>query len=623
MASGTQTHASTFSVVGLSGSSANLTFDLTEQIDGTTLDVGLTLAVYVDVDRNPGGVFESFGGTVDAQAAGSTLLLTLDPAPAPEHEVRVALTAGVLSTRGNPLVGGAHSYPLSFASNLPGAVFEGRVTPARVTAAATAAAGNDDHGDDGVTATNLVLNQAEPGAIDAENDVDWFALTLDAGADYVFETTSNGDTTLTLYGASGAELAFNDDANGLASRIDFTATTDGVHHLQVAGYGTTTPTYTITATHTVPAPTPTPTPTPAADDHAGDLAGGTPLARGSDAAGRIEIAGDTDVFRVWLDRNVHYTVTTASQGDTTLRVLDPSGAEVGFNDDDPQGGRTSRLGFQATTSGVFGLVVAAYSSNTLDYTVRAEQSPAAPPAPQFDPSTFVLHTGEDPWHIDFVTRRDLFEDDMRGHGLVSGDADTDRLARDRLIYLVLGHASEKYNREADGQPTPGAWRISFVSDDPPGRPGRSYSREVVGGRDNDSRSTLGVSYLDPGNRRMEDNGRLGELGIYSEVIFGRNSVLSPALRASDRRYLDGTYRLGDGGDDRRFRQVLDVIDDWAHALACIVSHEVGHSVGLNHDESDTLGIMQAQVGRWLLSNRRAHFSTVSADILDANLGVAR
>ena len=61
-------------------------------------------------------------------------------------------------------------------------------------------------------------------------DEDWVFFVATSGATYRIETTSlvgGADTTLALHSDCGSELAFNDDAIGLASRIDWTATENG------------------------------------------------------------------------------------------------------------------------------------------------------------------------------------------------------------------------------------------------------------------------------------------------------------------------------------------------------------------------------------------------------------
>ena len=113
----------------------------------------------------------------------------------------------------------------------------------------------------------------------------------------------------------------------------------------------------------------------------------------------------------------------------------------------------------------------------------------------------------------------------------------------------------------------------------------------------------------------------GRLGVFSAVIYGRESVLRPSLRSSDLRYLDGSYVLGEGtaSEDRRFRDVLDALNDWAHALACIAAHEVGHSVGLSHDTQAGAGIMRPTISRYALSDRNFQFGSASAAVLDRSL----
>ena len=256
------------------------------------------------------------------------------------------------------------------------------------------------------------------------------------------------------------------------------------------------------------------------------------------------------------------------------------------------------------------------------------QPAPAPPAqgstpPGVRPSAFQPLPGTDVWHVDFEARAALLDDDFARHGLRSGDAATDRLARELVIGQALSWAAQKYGLTSRGEAVPGqSWRVSFTAASPGGAPGGTHSRHACGGRHVDSTSILGAALYDPGNQGREDNARAGRLGIFPRVIFGRRSTLDPALRASDRRFLDGTYVLGAGSadDDARLDALLRVAADWGHALGSVIAHEAGHSVGLPHDESDALGLMRAATGAQTLSDPRTRFSGPSAARLDQNLG---
>ena len=85
-----------------------------------------------------------------------------------------------------------------------------------------------------------IEHRPHDGEIEVSGEVDAYSFTAFAGVTYVIETTLGGlpDTTLTLYGTDGDTLiAFDDDGgNGLASRIVWTPSADGVYFLEVAAY---------------------------------------------------------------------------------------------------------------------------------------------------------------------------------------------------------------------------------------------------------------------------------------------------------------------------------------------------------------------------------------------------
>lgn len=93
----------------------------------------------------------------------------------------------------------------------------------------------------GTSGRLLVGAAATDGELDQTGDRDWYAVTVRAGENYVFETFGTGglndvDTTLTLRNASGDVLAYNDDSNATYSSIRFTAIQTGTVYLDVGGW---------------------------------------------------------------------------------------------------------------------------------------------------------------------------------------------------------------------------------------------------------------------------------------------------------------------------------------------------------------------------------------------------
>ncbi|MCZ6690961.1 MAG: hypothetical protein O7H41_15330 [Planctomycetota bacterium] len=225
----------------------------------------------------------------------------------------------------------------------------------------------------------------------------------------------------------------------------------------------------------------------------------------------------------------------------------------------------------------------------------------------------------DIWFVDFDTFG-TFNSDLGAHGLRGSDSTVARYSRDMVIGRILGYTGQKYLRGPDyGSPVSGAYKISFVAIRPPGNIGVSINRMCIGL----NRGGLwGVAWYDPGNLYREDDCSIGiPLGVFSGGIAGLNSYLSPGLGSADLPYVDGTYLLGtDPTQDSRFLRVRNVLEDWAHALAVVNSHEVGHSVGLPHHDSSNLNIMRSWASNAWASNRSVRFSSLNRQRLNGNLG---
>lgn len=87
------------------------------------------------------------------------------------------------------------------------------------------------------------------GTISSSTDQDFYRVSLIAGQTYVFEVRGGAsgpvsDSTLRLLDSGGTQIIYSDDTAGsLYSSITFTATSTGIHYLDVGGFGTSTGSY--------------------------------------------------------------------------------------------------------------------------------------------------------------------------------------------------------------------------------------------------------------------------------------------------------------------------------------------------------------------------------------------
>jgi hypothetical protein len=108
---------------------------------------------------------------------------------------------------------------------------------------------NESEANNSALAANAAaLGDDFAGTISAGTDVDYVSFFASAGTalDATVVLGTLGDSTLALFDTNGiTQLAFNDDFDGLASRISFVIPVDGTYFLAVRGFGGETGTYTL------------------------------------------------------------------------------------------------------------------------------------------------------------------------------------------------------------------------------------------------------------------------------------------------------------------------------------------------------------------------------------------
>lgn len=224
---------------------------------------------------------------------------------------------------------------------------------------------------------------ARTSLIGAPGDVDWFAIELVEGRPYRFTVDgAEGDTLadpmLTIYDATGAQVAFDDDGGrGLNAYLNFTSVTGGTYFAAVSSYDNqSTGRYQIRAVDTdVPGHAYTDEVLDANDDS---------------RISRIEIPGDIDAYRVTLEAGVAYQIDVSRNGASGLGdpfvALIQSGAGLEAEDADEaivrDGGRrvasdnngggasNARVRFTPEAAGDYIIQVSGFRNTTGDYEVK-------------------------------------------------------------------------------------------------------------------------------------------------------------------------------------------------------------------------------------------------------------
>ncbi len=202
--------------------------------------------------------------------------------------------------------------------------------------------------------------------IGATGDVDWFLIELIEGRPYRFSVEGAGvtplaDPVLTIYDAAGQQVAVDDDGGpGVNPYLNFASITGGPHFVAVSGFGEATGGYYVRATDTdVPGHIYT--------DEALDAA------NGDERAGRIDIPGDLDYFRVELESGVRYVMELRATGadplgNPMLTLMDGENNRVA-SDNDSGPDRNALLRFTARETGSYYIQASGFGGSTGSYQV--------------------------------------------------------------------------------------------------------------------------------------------------------------------------------------------------------------------------------------------------------------
>lgn len=226
------------------------------------------------------------------------------------------------------------------------------------------------------TTATIRPNGTVNGAIDFEEDTDWYRVQLRTGRQYVMRLAgaagenSLRDPVLVLRDAEGQIIGGNDDADGLNSRFEFTPERSGLYYVEARSYTSNeSGAYTLSIGQQATAN----------DGISGTASTRGRIAPGETVNGTVDFARDTDWYRVNLVAGQVYRISLTSGegsgalGDPLVRVLSSSGEQLAMDDDGGEG-LNSYLEFSPATNGTHFIQASGYSpSATGSYVLRLLQ----------------------------------------------------------------------------------------------------------------------------------------------------------------------------------------------------------------------------------------------------------
>ena len=238
---------------------------------------------------------------------------------------------------------------------------------------------SDDHSDFIGNATFLEVATREGGVVDTREDTDWFEFAVESGKTYQVDVVVRTltDSELRLFDENGVELAHNDDVSprNRGSRIYYRATEDGTKFLEVSGLRSATGSYDIIVQT-------------ADDDHGNDVSTATALGTiGTTSSAEFgDISPqDVDWFSFEVEANQFYELRTFFTGpgntanfDTIITLFDDLGERILAENDDHLEQLSSRILWQATSSGLHHVQVAGFGDSEAQYRINVRELNSPP-----------------------------------------------------------------------------------------------------------------------------------------------------------------------------------------------------------------------------------------------------
>lgn len=324
------------------------------------------------------GVLEAGGGDRDWYAvkldAGGTYWFKAESASS-------TLTTGgalrLLDASGTELAAAGYNYgsltdTLAFKVAQSGTYYVEMYSPNRNTGAytITAKAGQaDDYGSTVSTAAAIAPGSQLAGQLEVALDKDVFKLDVEAGRSYAFKFSVPAYAHSFSFGladGTGRAMYFLSNTAMPADQNVFVATVTGSVYLTVAGaygasdYNRDGRSYTLSAADF------------GVDDSGQTIDTAKPLAIGTPHQGRIDYAGDRDMFRMSLEAGKSYVFSLPGNtvNDGAFELLDANGMRVGTS---LYAALEQRISYTASKAGDFFLYMYGASNATGTYSLKATQ----------------------------------------------------------------------------------------------------------------------------------------------------------------------------------------------------------------------------------------------------------